>query len=146
MIDPEAYLKQLWDLAWESLDPAGRPWTAPDIDTTILERLPALTWNISGDGQQASGPGLWTFVLNANIFGDGMDAAKALARAVTDVVEAWGEDPRPTRLTVDGYRMAIASADQIDIPTRLARSEIDGIDVVQYAGSWSLAIRGVPTT
>lgn len=142
MIDAEAYIGQINLRDFEALrDDLDMPHVAPDIDTETLEEIPAIIWNLSGDGQQADGPGMWTFVLSYNIFGDGMDQAKAYARLTDRVANSWFADPWPTALEVDGDRIVISGGETIDLPTRTAQSIIDGRNVVQYSGSYAIMLR-----
>lgn len=118
------------------------PSCTPDIDVDTLESLPAVTWNILADGEVANGPGLWNFVLNLNCFGNGMDQAKALARGMHSIAEAWEEATVSTVIVVDGDDVWLSSVDtDRDIPTRQAAAIIDGRLTVQYSGSYGIGVR-----
>jgi hypothetical protein len=141
MIDAEVYLDQLLDLSMTATPFVEDLWVAPDIDVTIMQHFPALTWNIVGDGEPLNGPDAYGIILNASVFGEGMDAAKAVARYVDRTVMAWFEDPWPTAITVDGDRIVVSNGERLDLMTRLAAAEIEGRNVVQYSGSFRILLR-----
>jgi len=151
MIDVEVYLNLLLKqsiaaaYAANKFDPAlfaAAPWCSPDIDIDTLDNFPAVTWNILADGEAANGPGLWYFVLNLNLFGNGMDQAKALMRVMHDIAEAWDADTATTAINVDGDDVWLSGVDtDRDIPTRLPAAIIDGRMVVQYSGGYGIGVR-----
>jgi hypothetical protein len=143
VIDAEVYFKQLLDRDATDLqlDDSEETWVAPDLDIEFLERIPALTWNVSGDGQTSNSEGLWTYIFNINCFGIGLDQAKALARAGYDVVHGWGTDPASSRFVVDGDAIFVLEVQDIDLPSRVAKAMIDGRSVVQYSGTFAIALR-----
>lgn len=145
MIDAEQYLGLLWEQSFTAdpldLDPPVDLWVAPDIDVDQLDHLPALTWNITGDGEAADGPNADGFILNVSIFGDGMDQAKATAIHVDEVAMKWFDDPWATAATFDNHSVVVATGERIDTPTRLPAAEINGRLVVQYSGSYRLLLR-----
>lgn len=140
MIDAEVYLNLLLTRDYAALGVDADTIT-PDLDVDELDRLPAVTWNVVGAGQVANGGGLWSFILNMNFFGDGMDEAKASAKTGYDLVHGWDNDPTVTVLPVDGADTWVSALADQDIPTRLGRAVIDGRNVVQYAGSFAIDLR-----
>jgi hypothetical protein len=142
MIDAEAYQKLLWDQSFTAHPTVGFTlWVAPDIDVQTLDELPALTWNLSSDANDMNGPDAWNFILNANVFGDGMDQAKSAMRHVDSLVQEWFEDPGPTVIDVDGDRIAVADGETLDYPSRQATSDLPARLVVQYSASYRLLMR-----
>ena len=141
MIDIEQYVGKLWTQSLTATPPPADLWVAPDIDVDTVKNLPALTWNIVGDGETEDGPGAVGIILNVNILGNGMDQAKDAARHVDDVAMAWFDDPWPTAITVDGDRIVVSDGDRIDMPTRIAEAMVEGRNLVQYSGSYRLLLR-----
>jgi hypothetical protein len=142
VIDAEVYIHDLIEQSMTATAPPSDLWVAPDIDVDTLEELPALTWNLSGDSSTANGPGLWNYVLNVSIFGDGMDQAKQFAKYVDAMVQSWDVDPLATAIEVDGSDVACAGVDDVQLPARQATADIGGRLVVQYVGIYALALRG----
>jgi len=151
VIDVEVYLNLLLQQSIQAafdadeFDPTlipARPWCAPDIDVEILSKVPAVTWNITSDGEVANGPGLWNFLLNLNLFGVGMDQAKELTRVLHGIAVGWDDDTTSTVIAVDGNNVWLSSVDtDRDIPTRLPAAIIDGRQIVQYSGSYGIGVR-----
>jgi hypothetical protein len=141
VIDAEVYFHQLLVRDIAALDLEDDVAIAPTIDIDQMEDFPSILFEYSGDGQSANGPGLWGFTLTLSVFADGMDPAKALTRALYDVVRAWDADPASTVLAVDGERIWISSADDVDLFSRIASAQIAGRNVTQYVGSFALALR-----
>lgn len=143
MIDIEQYIDLLWAQSLTAMPFEEEIWVAPDIDVdTVSDHIPALTWNIQGDGEIQDVEGTYGVILNVNILGYGMDQAKAVAGHVDDVAMEWFEDPAPTRIDVDGSPVVVSLGDRQDLPTRIAQAEVDGRNLVQYSGSYRLLIRG----
>lgn len=142
MIDAEVYLQTLIVRdTEEDLDPGEVVTIAPDIDVDQLEKMPALLWTLTGDGQVANGDGLWSYTLTLSVYGEGMDEAKRWARFFYKLVHYWDENPALTKLTVDGDPIWVSTLEDIDLPTRQSSADIDGRNVTQYVGSFALALR-----
>lgn len=142
MIDAEVYLHQLLvrDVQ-EQLEEDETLAIAPDIDVNQLAHLPAVLFTVTGDGQVANGPGLWSFTLTLSVFGEGMDQAKRFARLLYDVVHHWDDRPDLTPISIDGENTWVSELDDIDLFSRLSSADIDGRNVTQYVGSFALALR-----
>lgn len=141
MIDGEAFLSKLIPRDVEALDLDEDVSIAPDIDVDQLEHLPAILFTLIGDGQVANGDGLWNFILTLSTFGEGMDQAKRFARIGYDIAHAWNGNSAATVIDVDGEPTWVSDVSDIDVPSRLAAAQIPGRNVVQYVGSFGLALR-----
>jgi hypothetical protein len=144
VIDAEVYLHQLLtrDYAALSPQPSPAPFVGPGLDVGELDHLPSVIWHVTGSGQTANGDGLWLYTLSVNVFGNGMDDAKAAMKTFYDVVHAWDANPASTVLDVDGSPVWVSSLEDNDLPSRFPSADIPGRNVVQYGGSFPLALRG----
>ncbi len=144
MIDAEVYMDRLLTQSYDALAPQSdpRPSIKPDVDVDQLDDLPAIVWHLTGSGQTANGDGLWDYSLTVNIFGDGMDQAKAAMKTLYDVVHAWNDFPARTVIDIDGEPVWVSSVEDNDLPSRFPSAVIDGRHVVQYSGIFPLALRG----
>jgi hypothetical protein len=106
-----------------------------------LGDLPHVSWHLTGSGETSNGDGLWLYNLTVNIFGNGMDQAKAAANLLYDVVHAWNDNSAATVISVDGEPMWVAWLNDNDIPSRVAAADIPGRNVVQYSGSYPIGLR-----
>lgn len=143
MIDADAYVGTLFKNSLNAVSPAPDPLPniRPDFDPEALT-LPAVRWNIVGDGNLANGVGLHNYRLDVVIIGAGMDQAKAAMRLLHDLVHGWDEAPAGTLLTVAGDTISVASLEDDVLPSRDSAAEIPGRDLVQYSGAYALALRG----
>jgi hypothetical protein len=141
VIDPEAYFYQLLLRDVAALDLEHDVAIAPTIDIDQLEHLPSILFDYTSDGQSANGPGLWGFTLTLTVFGNGLDATKALVRQLYDLVQRWGEGGGHTALDIDEDRIWITSLEDSDLFTRTQSVLIAGRNVTQYVGSFALALR-----
>lgn len=139
MIDAEQYIYQLVTRDALALDVS--PTVASDLDVDTIDELPFWGFTVTGDGQVANGPGLWTFQLSWNVFAEGRDAAFASAAQLYALHHAWMEDPSTTVLEIEDQPIWVAELEDIDIFSRTARSVINGRDIVQFTGTFALAIR-----
>lgn len=133
MIDPEQLLFTLLKAG----APAGTK-VAPESDSESLGQLPLWTFNIIGDGQTSNGPGLYEITLDISVFAEGIDTAKAGAKAAYDLVWSWADDPLSAIVPDVGWVSDVAD---ISLFSRMGTPEITGRNVSQYAGSFALALR-----
>lgn len=110
----------------------------PETDTNALGQLPLWQFNILGDGQTSNDTGIWDVVLDLNVFGDGIDAAKAEAALAYQTVWAWHTNPAAA--IVDGVGWVSDVAD-ISLPSRAGTPDLTGHNVSQYSGSFGLTLR-----
>jgi hypothetical protein len=144
VIDAEVYLQTIIVRdTEEDLDPEdGDIAIAPDLDVDELAgNYPALLWTLTGDGQVSNGEGLWTYTLTLSDYAEGMDKAKKWARWFYKLVHYWDEHPELTELEIDGDTIWVAGVEDIDVPTRQSSADVDGRHIVQYVGSYALALR-----
>lgn len=139
MIDADQYVYQLLAGAAAAVTPT--PTVAADMDVDLIDELPFWSFTVTGDGQIANGPGLWTFQLLMNFFADGRDACFATASAAYQIVHGWDDDPAQTVLDIEGVQVWVSELTDIDVPSRTASVQIDGRDLVQFTGSFALALR-----
>lgn len=143
MLDAEVYINRLMLRDVEALADTFEETllVAPDIDVNELDELPAILFTLTGDGQVANGDGLWSFILTLSTFGYGMDQAKQFAKLGYDIVHAWDQGGPGTVIEIDDEETWVSSVDDIDLPSRLPSALIAGRNVVQYVGSFALALR-----
>lgn len=142
MIDIEAYLAALMEQSYAANPYDEDVWVAPDIDVdTVADHIPAVTWNIQGDGEEQDVDETFGILLNANVLGNGMDQAKGVAKHFDGLVMEWFDDPAPTLIEIDGVRMVVSLGWRQDLITRIAQAEVEGRNLVQYSGSYRLLIR-----
>lgn len=144
MIDAEVYMGMLIKQSYDALDPQPipRPKITPDVDMREVDALPQIVWSVTGSGQTGNGDGLWFYTLHALVFGDGMDQAKAAMKTFYDIAHAWDADPASTVIDVDGCPVWLSFLEDEDLPSRFPSADIPGRNVVQYGGSFPLALRG----
>lgn len=144
MIDAEMYMGKLLKQSYDALDPQPmpRPNITPDVDMREVKNLPQIVWSLTGSGQTGNGEGLWFYTLHLLSFGDGMDQAKAAMKSFYDIVHAWDANPASTVIDVDGSPVCVAWLEDEDLPSRFPSADIPGRNVVQYGGSFPLALRG----
>ncbi len=109
----------------------------PETDTDVLGDLPLWQFNLIGEGQVNNGPGLYTYTLDISVFAEGLDAARAQARAAYDVVHRW-ENPAAAIVPGVGW---VAGISDVSIFSLQGTPEITGRQVSQFAGSFDLALR-----
>lgn len=145
MIDAEVYLQTILVRdTEEDLEPGdGEIAIAPDLDVDELNgNYPALLWTITGDGQAANGNGLWSYTLTLSVYAEGMDQAKKWAKFFYNLVHYWDERDDLTEIDLpDGDTIWVSGVGDIDVPTRQSSADIRGRHIVQYVGSYALALR-----
>jgi len=134
LLDVEPFIYQLLgrDIHAQSEDVI----VSADIDITSLDELPVVSFILTSDPAN-DGPGLYHFTLDINVFGEGMDAAKALAQMVDGIVFGWNGNEQ-ARVDDIGWVNAVGYIQRF---TRLPSSVIDGRNTTQYSGTYALALR-----
>ncbi|GIT80181.1 hypothetical protein LLS1_18500 [Leifsonia sp. LS1] len=127
-------------LVYELLQAAAPPGTQvlPESDLDVLGELPVWMFHTDSDGQSENGPGLWSFTLDVNVFGNGIDAAKQQARLCYDAIWSWMDDPAAT--VIDGVGW-VSEVEDMSLFSRAGTPALTGRGVSQYAGSFALALR-----
>jgi hypothetical protein len=110
----------------------------PETDTDALGELPLWQFNILGDGQTGNDTGIWDVVLDLNVFGAGIDAAKAEAAAAYRSVWAWHSDPLSAVVVGVGW---VSDVSDISLFSRAGTPDLTGHNVSQYSGSFGLTLR-----
>lgn len=141
MIDTEQYIYQLVrrDIVARQVDPV--PTVAADLDVDTISEMPFWSFTLIGDGQIANGPGLWTYQVTWNVFAEGRDATFSSAADLYELHQGWAADSEGTVLVVDGQPIWLHSLEDVDLFSRTGAAVVDGRDIVQFSGTFALAIR-----
>ncbi|WP_243063187.1 hypothetical protein [Humibacter sp. RRB41] len=110
----------------------------PETDSDSLGDLPLWQFNVLGDGQTFNGPGEWDIILDINVFGNGIAAAKAEAAIAYQTVWGWASDPLSA--IVDGVGW-VSDVSDISYFSRAGTPDLTGLNVSQYAASFGLTLR-----
>jgi len=98
--------------------------------------LPAIIYSLTNTGQTQNGPNLWTGQVDVQILGD-PEPAWDLAANVYDILHQWADEQ--TGVVDDvGWVQDVTDISAFSRPTG---TQIVGKGVIQYAGSFALALR-----
>ncbi|WP_378144814.1 hypothetical protein ACFJGV_15155 [Cnuibacter sp. UC19_7] len=107
-----------------------------NLSATTPIATPAVIYSLANSGQTQNGPGLWTGDLDVQVIGK-PDEAWTLASDLYDAMHAWADEQ--TGIIAD-----VGHVQDLDDNTAFSRSSTTqtvGKGVVQYAGSFAVALR-----
>lgn len=111
----------------------------PETDSDSPGALPLVQYDLSGSGATGNGPGLYQVTLDLNVFAYGRDEARRIALALYARVHSWEQ---PGQGIVPGLGWVQTVAD-ISYPSSVGTPDMTAHNLVQYAGSWSIQLRGL---
>jgi hypothetical protein len=141
MIDAEAYVYTLTNRDITALTLAHTFPVTGEVNVDVVSTFPCAFFDLSGNGQSSNGDDLWSYTLNFNVLGDGLDQAKSYARALYRVVRGWDSNPASTLLTVAGDNIWVSSVSDIDAFSRLPSPDVQIRNAKQYTGAFALELR-----
>lgn len=133
MIDHETLI---WTLLTRDLPSGTFVSLEENISGAQSITLPAVIYSLVNTGQTQNGPNLWTGQLDTQVLGSA-DTAWGLASDLYDSIHAWAE--QQTGIVADiGW---VSTLSDIEAFTRSATTQTVAKGVIQYAGSFALALR-----
>lgn len=103
-----------------------------ELQLDTIDNFPTVSFSWSGAGQTGNGTELWFGFLDLNVFDD-VNSAFGNASAVYDLVHAW-----PNQVAEFGWVESVTDQQMFSpVPSPV----VAGRQVVQYAGSFALALR-----
>jgi hypothetical protein len=119
---------------------AGKPpgsTVQPETDLDSIDHMPLVLFDVNGDGQTGNGPGLWFVTLNLSVIDNNLDAVKAVAGALYDLVWSWND---PANAVVEDVGW-VSSVEDLSYFSRSPIADVNVRGTYQYDGAFALQLR-----
>lgn len=111
---------------------------AGDLDVGSFAEIPLVT-HFSTATQDGNGRGLWSVTLTLSVFGEPATVFDNIVKPIYSGVYAWAD---PTKGIVPGIGAVEDIEQEISAFARVGgEAQMENKSVIQYTGSWQLAVR-----